>query len=172
MVYHVCCGYGTNVRAAIQSNSSPRSCARQMACLPCSSCVPFAACFAGEGTTGLPCATQTQNERAKVCGICERIMYAMEVDSATDRKHCLLLLPSPSTKPQSSVKNKQDQRHLQDRHWILPGALLDEISISLINGVVLQECGHSTDGWSCNRFHPGLCEAGSRWSGQGSIALC
>ena len=74
MGYRVCCGHGTSVRTAIQSNSSLRSCTRQMDCWPCSFCVPFVAFFAGDGTTGLRCITPMRNESTTVSNAHERLL--------------------------------------------------------------------------------------------------
>jgi hypothetical protein len=43
---------------------------------------------------------------------------------------------------QGPVKNEQDQRHLQNRHWDIACEPRDEINISLSKGMALPKCGY------------------------------
>ena len=56
-----CFGYGESALVANPFNSSQPSCALTMASLACLFSVPFAASFAGGGTTGFPCAAQNEH---------------------------------------------------------------------------------------------------------------
>jgi hypothetical protein len=78
------------------------------------------------------------------------------------------------------VKQKQDQRRLQNRHSLLaseflaetiPGTLA-EISISFNMGIALPKCGKSSADWGGNRLGRASIGIGTASSGTGRTAPC
>jgi hypothetical protein len=76
---------------------------------------------------------------------------------------------------QCTVKQKQNQRHFQNHHWIsafeLAAEAPDEISNSFSMGIALPKCGKSSSAWDSDRLGRASIGIGTASSGIGRTAL-